>query len=51
MAQQVGGIVDIIPLPNHLKGDMADKHVENIIAKAVEANVKVTCDSSEELYD
>ena len=51
MAQQVGGIVDIIPLPNHLKGDMADKHVENIIAKAVEANVKVTRDSSEELYD
>ena len=51
MAQQVGGIVDIIPLPNHLKGDMVDKHVENIIAKAVKANVQVTHNSSEELYD
>ena len=51
MAQQVRRIVDIIPLPNHLKGDMADKHVENIITKAVEANVKVTCDSSEEQYN
>ena len=51
MVQQVGRIVDIIPLPNHLKGDMVDKHVESIIAKAVKAKVQVTCDSSEELYN
>ena len=51
MAQHVGRIVDIIPLPNHLKGDMADKQIEKIIAKAVKANVQVMHDSSEKLYN